>query len=253
MASALMVPQATRGGSWGIGTVQGRNERLQTPLLHDGRARLPNCRTSSTGFALRLDLAYEVVKIACRVMGCLLDNMGVAALPEGKAPTLKQLLDETLPCLALWIEDQDLQGGTIFRAGSSSSGREVMRAEHFAAQAGTPIILMMLPAEWAACFVRSRSDAHCQRRCAPHPPGSRLAVRRSVPAHPLKERVRLGKPDPRSPVTSMTMRLTQPRTLPSGTSSRPHWGQGPAPQNAVSRLSRRWKISAGWPWSLHSQ
>ena len=67
-------PQAL-GEELGIGAVQGRDERLQAPLLHDGRAGLPDLQDFEHGFALRLDLAHEVVKIARRVMHRLLDNV----------------------------------------------------------------------------------------------------------------------------------------------------------------------------------
>ena len=88
-------PQAL-GEELGIGAVQGRDERLEAPLLHDGRAGLPDLQNFKHGLALCLDLAHEVVKIARRVMRCLLDNVRQFLAAEGQAPTLKQLLDEAL-------------------------------------------------------------------------------------------------------------------------------------------------------------
>ena len=67
MASVLMLRKPL-GEELGIGAVQGRDERLQAALLHDGRAGLPDLQDFEHGLALRPDLAHEVVKIACRVM-----------------------------------------------------------------------------------------------------------------------------------------------------------------------------------------
>jgi hypothetical protein len=72
-----------------VGAVESRYERLEAPLLHDGRAGLPDLQDFEHGLALRLDLPHEAVKIPCRVMGCLLDNGLQFRAAEGKAPTLK--------------------------------------------------------------------------------------------------------------------------------------------------------------------
>src|SRR5439155_9075553 len=100
-------PQAL-GEELGIGAVQGRDERLQTPLLHDSRTRLPDLQNFEHGFPLRLDLAHEVIKIPCRVMYGLLEDVGQFLGAEGNAAALEYLSDKALPRFALSIEDRNL-------------------------------------------------------------------------------------------------------------------------------------------------
>jgi hypothetical protein len=82
-------PQAL-GEELGIGAVQGCDERLEAPLLHDGRAGLPDLQDCEHGPGLRFDLPHEAVKIPGRVMGCLLEDGVQFHAAEGQAMTLKR-------------------------------------------------------------------------------------------------------------------------------------------------------------------